>query len=105
MDGTRDADAAWIRETLQPGCDVDPVAINLLAFDHHVARIDANPEFHSAPRWETRILCPKAVRNFDGAVHCFHNTREFSQNTITRRVNKTSAMTLNVAVDDFAITR
>jgi hypothetical protein len=38
VNGTRDANAARVSKILQPRCDIDPVAVNLLALDHHIAQ-------------------------------------------------------------------
>src|SRR6266851_5603369 len=43
IDSTGDADAARVGEALQPCRDVDAIAVNLLAIDHHVAEIDTDP--------------------------------------------------------------
>src|SRR6267378_4462612 len=41
-DRVRDADPARFGETLQPRGDVDSIAVDLLAFDHHVAQVHAD---------------------------------------------------------------
>src|SRR6516225_2389295 len=48
MNHVRNADAARSREALQPGRDVDTVAINLCAVDDHVPEVDANAKLHPA---------------------------------------------------------
>src|SRR5690242_11894305 len=40
VDGIRDADAARVREALEAGGDIDAVAVDLLAVDHHVAEVE-----------------------------------------------------------------
>ena len=35
-----------IGETLQPGGDVDAVAVESLAFDDHIAQVDADAKLH-----------------------------------------------------------
>ena len=39
-----DADPAGLRERLQPGGDVDAVAINVAALGDHIAEVDADPK-------------------------------------------------------------
>ena len=46
--GAGDQHPAGLAQLLQPGGDVDPVAHQVVALDHHVAEIDADPE-HDAP--------------------------------------------------------
>src|SRR5216684_3536969 len=56
MDGARDADAAGLRETLEARGDVDAVAVDLLAIDHHVPEVDADTKLHPALGWQRGIL-------------------------------------------------
>ena len=46
--GARDQHAAGLAQLLQPGGDVDAVAEQVVALDHHVAEIDADAE-HDPP--------------------------------------------------------
>ena len=46
--GTRDEHAAGLAQLLQPCCDIDAVAEQIVALDHHVAEIDADAE-HDPP--------------------------------------------------------
>ena len=39
-----DHDPAGLGELLEPGGDVHPVAVDVLALDDHVAEVDADPE-------------------------------------------------------------
>jgi len=58
--------------------NIHPITINLLTLDHRVAEIDADAEFHSTLRWQTRVLGFEAVLNFNGTTYCFHDARELS---------------------------
>ena len=44
VDRLRKIDASRIGERLEPGGDVDPVAIEVVALDHHVAQIDPDAQ-------------------------------------------------------------
>ena len=44
VDDRGNADSAGLRQRLQAGGDVDAVAINVVAFDDHIAEIDADPQ-------------------------------------------------------------
>ena len=46
--GTGDEHAAGLAQLLQPRRDIDPVAEQVIALDHHVAEIDADAE-HDPP--------------------------------------------------------
>jgi hypothetical protein len=50
MDSTGDADAARVGETLEAGCDVESIAVDLLAVGDHVAEVNADAELRPARR-------------------------------------------------------
>jgi hypothetical protein len=62
----RDADAARLSETLQPLGTIHPVAVDLLALGHHIAKIHPDAKFHSALGRKVRILGLQSGLNFDG---------------------------------------
>ena len=41
---SRDANPAWSGQLLQPGCDVHPFAISILAVDDHLADVDPDAD-------------------------------------------------------------
>ena len=46
VDRAGDADPTGNREAFQPRGDVDPIPIESLAFDDHIAQVDANAKLH-----------------------------------------------------------
>jgi hypothetical protein len=46
LDAAGDADAAWLRQSLQPRRHIDAIADKVIALDHHVAEVDADAELH-----------------------------------------------------------
>src|SRR5262249_33536763 len=105
MNHVRNADAGRLSETLQPRGDIDALAINLIALDHHIAEIDADAELHPPLQRQFRILVPQRALNRNGAINRLDHTSEFGQNTIAGRVDQASAMVLDKAIYDFAIGR
>src|SRR5690242_2137122 len=85
MNHVRNADAARLGETLQPRRDVNAVPVNLLALDHHIAKVDADAELHPALLRQLRILGPKRGLNRNGASNCLDHTGEFGQYAVTGR--------------------
>jgi hypothetical protein len=69
VDGARYANAAGVGETLQPRRDVDPVTVDLIALDHHVAEVDADAELHPALRRQLRVLSFERGLNIHRAIH------------------------------------
>jgi hypothetical protein len=82
--------------------DIDPVAINLLAFDHHIAKIHPDAELHPAWRRQIRIRGPERGLNIDRTINCDH-ARKFGENTVAGGVDETTAMLLDGRTDDFAM--
>src|SRR5713101_6903691 len=100
-----DADAAGVGETLQSRGDVDAIAVDLLALDHHVAEIDANAEFHPARRLQIRILALERRLNLDRAIHRLDHAGEVSQHAVASGVHEAPAMILDATVYDLAADR
>src|SRR5215471_14945945 len=70
VDCARNADAARLGETFQPRSDIDPVAVNLFALDHHIAEIDADAKLHPA-RWRhLSVLGLECSLDRHGAMNC-----------------------------------
>src|SRR6266852_9875002 len=99
MDGIRDADTAGFGEALEAGGDVDAVAVDLLAIDHHVAEVDADAKFHPALGWQIRVLSLERGLDLDGALDRIHDAGKFSQNAVTCGINESSAMLLDQRID------
>ena len=90
-----DADAAGVGETLQPRRDVDPVTVDLIALDHHVAEVDADAELHPALRRQLRILSLERGLNIHCAIHRLDHAGELGQNAIAGRVYETAVVLLD----------
>src|SRR5216683_1167263 len=99
IDSTGDADAAGVGEALEARGDVDAVAVDLLAIDHHVAKVDADAEFHPAVGWQFFALGPERGLNFDRALDRVHDTRELGEDAIARGVDEASMVLLDERID------
>jgi hypothetical protein len=94
-DGTRDADTARVGEAFEARGDIDAVAVDLLAVDHHVAEVDADAEFHPALGWQRRVLGLERGLNLDGALDRIHDAGKLGEYAVTRRVDEASVMLLD----------
>src|SRR5713101_104981 len=65
-DGSGDRDPARLGNALQPCRYVDTVAKDVLAFDNHVAKIDADAEFDAAVLWQTGVSIKHPALNLGG---------------------------------------
>ena len=68
VDAVGDRDAARLGEPLDAGGDVDAVAKEVVAVDHHVAEIDADAQ-HDRRRVRLRPRWPRSSRAADAAAH------------------------------------
>jgi hypothetical protein len=77
------------------GGDVDTVAVDLLAVDHHVTEVDADAEFHPALAWGTRVLRLEGGLDLDRTLDCVDNAGELRQYAVARRIDESSLVLLD----------
>ena len=75
-------DAARLCLTLQPGRNVDPVAIQIITLDHHVADIDADAELHLVFFGQLRVFDPQFFLDRNGTAHCLDRAAELGDDAI-----------------------
>ena len=102
VNGLRDADRAGLRERLEPGGDVDPVAKDVVAVDDHVAEIDANPQFQTALGRDRVVDRTRGPLHFDGAVQRVDDARKIRQQAVACGADDPSAMRRDQRVDSAA---
>jgi hypothetical protein len=68
LDSRGDADSPRLGHGLEPRCYVDAVAIDVFAVDHHVARVDAEPEHEALRLRHTGVAFGHSALDFDGAA-------------------------------------
>ena len=74
--GTRDANRAGLRETLQPGRYVNAIAVDIIAIDDHVAEVDADAKDDPPIFRDVGIAFAQAVLKCHGALHGIYHTRD-----------------------------
>ena len=97
--GLRDADGAGLSERLQPGCDVDAIAKDVIAIDDHVAEIDPDPQFEPALRRDRVVDRARAPLHFDGAVQRIDDARKIRQQAVARRADYPATLRRDQRVD------
>src|ERR1700730_13742608 len=95
----RDTDTTRSRETLQPRPDVYPIAIDLLAFDHHVAEVHADAELHPAVGCQIGVFSFEYGLYLDRALDRIHHSGELGQDTVAGGVDESAAVLLDETVD------
>ena len=80
--GARDAQAAGRGHLLEPRRDVDAIAEDVVALDHHVAEVDADPEIHAALGRHLRVAAVQLLLDLDAAADRFDGGRELGQDAV-----------------------
>src|SRR6516164_1273283 len=97
-DRLRYADAARLRQSLQPRRNVHPVAIEVAPLDYHIAKVDPDTEFYSFLGSDTGIACAHDLIDLDQATYRIHGTCKLNKDAITRRFHDASAVLLVLGV-------
>src|SRR6266852_1446279 len=105
MDGIRDADTAGFGEALEAGGDVDAVAVDLLAVDHHVAEVHADAKLHPALGWQIRVLGLERGLDLHGAFDRIHDAGELGKYAVAGGIDEASMMLLDERIDQLAMGR
>ena len=96
----RDANCSRLRKGLQPGRDIDRIAKQVVALNHDVADMDADPVPHLLIRTSIRILFSDGVLHRDSRLHGIYGAAEIGDEAIARRVEDPTAMRCDQAIDD-----
>ena len=87
-----DADAGGRRQLLQPRGHVDAVAQQVAALRHHVAKIDADSEFHALRRRQVGIAPLQRPLHGNRRSQGLHCAREFREHTVSGGVENPPVM-------------
>ena len=90
-----DQDAAGVGHGLEPRGEVDALAQQIVAVDHHIAEMNADPEAQGAAR--VRAVASKFTLHLDRALHGLDDRGELRDQPVARRVDDPAEVT----VDEF----
>jgi hypothetical protein len=91
-DGARDRDSPGSGDSLEPGGDVHAVAVDPVAFDKHVADMNADAKLHAPINGPGAVFRRERSLDFDGAAHGVHGTRKLGEKIVARRIDDAPAM-------------
>jgi hypothetical protein len=94
-----DADAAGLRDPLQPRGDVDPVAKDIVVVDDDVTDMNADAEFDPVVLWHVGILPGHAALDFNRKARRIDCAGEFDQHAVAGRLDYPSAMRGDGGID------
>ena len=98
-DVSRDADAAGICQLLDPGRDVDALAIAVLALDDDFAEIDADPDLDALIWRKGRVALGKSALQRDGAFDGIHHGAELGQHTVAHHLEDPAVMARDLGLE------
>ena len=82
VDAAGDVDAAGLGQRLQAGGDVDAIAEQVIALDHHVAEVDADPKLEPSVLGQLAISGCQLLLNLDRTSRRFDGARKFGQDAV-----------------------
>jgi hypothetical protein len=92
LHGTRDANRARLRKSLQAGRNIDGIAKKIVALHDDIADMDADAETHLLGGRSIRILLCDRLLNLDGTLHGVHSTGEVRDQAVARRIEDPTPM-------------
>jgi hypothetical protein len=93
---------ARLGQFLKPGGHVHAVAVDVLALDDHVAKVDSYAELEPMLRQEGGVALTQGVLDADSAGQRLDNAREVGQHAVARRADNAAFVLGDEPVDDLA---
>ena len=85
-------DAAGLGQALQPGGQIDAIAVEIAALHHDIAQIDADPQQELLARRQRCIRRRHPLLDIHGALHGIDHAGEFHQHAIAHQLEDPAAM-------------
>ena len=95
MHSARDADASAFSQTFQASRDVDPISVNSLLFNHHVADINAHAVVHLSVCRKLGVSHGQFCLYLNRTLHRVNHTRKLGQEIIAGRIDHPTGVLLN----------
>jgi hypothetical protein len=105
VDASRDAEAAWLANTLEPCCDVDAITKDVMAIDDDVADIDPDAELEPFLGPLGRIALRHAALYLDRTAHRLHDARKLDKHAIAGGFDDATTMLADLWIDQGAPAR
>jgi hypothetical protein len=105
LDACRNGDAAGLCQRLQPRCDVDAIAEDIVLLDHNVADMDAHAELDAAIGGEFGIALRHLTLHVDGAAHGIDDAGELDQQAVARGFDQAAAVVDDAGFKDAGAVR
>jgi hypothetical protein len=100
MNTPGNADASRVGQTLQPGRDVDAIAIDIPIFLYHIPQVDPDPEGHPGSFRQFLIPCLDFLLDLHGALNGIHHACELGKKAVAVDRHDTAPVALNLGTHD-----
>ncbi len=100
-----DQDAARLGHRLQAGSDVDAIAIEIAALDHHISQVDADAQHDPAIFWLIAIGGGHGLLQIDGELHGINGAAELDEPPVTHDLEDAALVAGNQGLQHFLASR
>ena len=90
-----------IRQRLQPGRDIHPIAEDVVFLDDHVTKVDPNPKSNAPVLRSFRIALGHSALDFGRASYCVHHARELGKEAVAGVFHNSAPVFRDLRVDQF----
>jgi hypothetical protein len=101
-DDLADADPAGLGQSFQSSGQIDPIPVDVVFFNDHVAEIDADPKPDAPLSGHFILTLDHSALEFRGTAHRVHDTRKFCEQAVASILDRTATMLLDLRLDQFA---
>ena len=95
----RDADAARLRQLLEPGRYVDAFAVAVVAVDDHLAEVDADPELEPRILGNAGVPLAQATLQCNSAFDRVNDAAELGEQPVAHQLENAAMMPLDLRLD------
>jgi hypothetical protein len=105
MNRVGDEHPAGIGQRLDPGGDVDAVAVEVVALDDHVAEIDADAQFDAVGRRDAAVALGHRLLHRDRAAHRIDDAGELDQQAVAGGLDDAALVLGDLRIEELAAQR
>jgi len=96
----RKADSTGVSEALKAGRDIDPVTVDVVALNDHIAKIDANAKFDALVFRHILVALGHATLDRHGAFDRVHDAGELDQRAVAHQLDDAPSMLSDGWIDE-----
>jgi hypothetical protein len=97
-----DADPAGLSQSLEPRCDIDPIAVDVAPVLNDIAEIDPHPELDPAIGRHIGVSLRHLALHFNGATHRVDDARKLDEQAVARSLHDPAAVFLDLWIGQLA---